>query len=92
MVNKSKTDQSLSDFTMAAEVQSDPLLAIKQFFNGDPIEKVRADLENLRDTTITESYGDLDKDDKWMLVEFLRRISGLVEAANVINCNQTALG
>ncbi|QEC41683.1 hypothetical protein [Pseudobacter ginsenosidimutans] len=92
MVNKSKTDQALSDCMMTSEMQSDPLLAIKQFFNGDPIEKVRADLENLRDTTITESFGDLDKNDKWLLVEFLQRISGLVEAANVINSSQAALG
>ncbi|WP_127129867.1 hypothetical protein [Pseudoflavitalea rhizosphaerae] len=66
------------------ETLSESLLQIRKFFNCDSIEKVRTDLEHLRDTTITESYGELDKEDKWLLIEFLRRIAGLVEAAHLL--------
>ncbi|QEC44153.1 hypothetical protein [Pseudobacter ginsenosidimutans] len=66
------------------ETLSESLLQIQKFFNGDSIEKIRIDLEQLRDTTITESYGELDKEDKWLLIEFLRRIAGLVEAAHLL--------
>ena len=58
--------------------------ALHQFFNGDSIEKIRSDMDNLQNTTITESYGDLDKEDKWLLVDFLRRISNLIEVAHVL--------
>lgn len=60
------------------------VIQIQKFFNGDSIEKIREDLESLRDTTITESYGELDKEDKWLMIELLRRISDLVETAHLL--------
>ncbi|WP_127133060.1 hypothetical protein [Pseudoflavitalea rhizosphaerae] len=74
MPNTSQSTQSLSN----------PIASIHQFFNGDSIEKIRSDMDNLQTTTITESYGDLDKEDKWLLIDFLRRISNLIEVAHVL--------
>jgi hypothetical protein len=80
-----KTDQSLPVITLSPEVQANPLLGIQQFFNGDSLKKVRNDLDNLRDTTITESYGDLDKEDKWLSIDLIRRLANLVEVAHLIS-------
>lgn len=63
---------------------SEYVFLIQKFFNGDSIEKIREDLDNLRDTTITESYGELDKEDKWLMIELIHRISGLVDAAHLL--------
>ncbi|WP_127133246.1 hypothetical protein [Pseudoflavitalea rhizosphaerae] len=60
------------------------ITSIHQLFNGDSIEKIRSDMDNLQNTTITESYGDLNKEDKWLLIDFLRRISNLIEVAHVL--------
>lgn len=84
MPNTPQTDQCLPPLTLPPEIQSNPVIGIQQFFNGDPIDKIRSDMDNLRDTTITESYGDLDKEDKWLLIDFLRRISNLVEVAHLL--------
>ncbi len=84
MKNTSEIDGSLRSLTLPPEVQANPIIGILQFFNGDSINKIRSDLDNLRDTTITESYGDLDKDDKWLLIVFLGRISNLIEVAHLL--------
>ncbi len=84
MLNSSLTDQDLSAITLSPEIQANPIIGIQQFFNGDSLEKVKQDLDNLRDTTVTESYGDLDKEDKWLLIDFIRRIANLVELAYII--------
>ncbi|QEC44569.1 hypothetical protein [Pseudobacter ginsenosidimutans] len=82
------TDQQIPSIAFPPEIQANPAIGIRQFFNGDSLHKVRADLENLRNTTITESYGDLDKEDKWLLVDFLRRIGILIELAHLINSKE----
>ncbi|WP_127125101.1 hypothetical protein [Pseudoflavitalea rhizosphaerae] len=82
------TDQQIPTISFPPEIQANPAIGIRQFFNGDSLEKVRKDLEDLRDTTITESYGDLDKQDKWLLIDFLRRIGNLIELAHLINSTE----
>lgn len=84
MANVLTTEETLSPLTLPPEIQANPIIGILQFFNGDSIHKIRSDLDNLRDTTITESYGDLDKDDKWLLIVFLQRISNLIEVVHLL--------
>lgn len=84
-----KTNLALPDFALSPEIQEQPIIGIKQFFSGDSVEKVRMDLDQLKETTITESYGDLDKDDKWLLIDFLRRVGNLIEVAHLLNFNYT---
>lgn len=91
MSDKPKTDQSSPIFPFSFETQVNSIAGIKQFFNGDPIEKIRGDLEALRDTTITESYGELDKEDKWLIIDFFRRISNLVEATHLLISNNSVI-
>lgn len=84
MSKTSRQEQSSATFHFSSETKANPIAGIQQFFNGDPIDKIRSDLDSLRDTTITESYGDLDKDDKWLIIDFFRRISNLVEATHLL--------
>lgn len=57
---------------------------LQKFFNGQTIEEVQSEIELLRETLITESYGELDKEDKWFLIEFIKRVADLVETTNAI--------
>lgn len=90
MSKTQKTNFALPDFILPPEVQAQPMIGIQHFFNGESVGKIRLDLDKLKETTITESYGDLDKDDKWLLVDFLRRIGHLIEIAHLLNYNYTA--
>lgn len=91
MSNTTRTDQPSSNFPFSSETQVNSIAGIQQFFNGDPIDKIRSDLESLRDTTITESYGELDKEDKWLIIDFFRRISNLVEATHLLISNKSVI-
>ncbi|WP_127130721.1 hypothetical protein [Pseudoflavitalea rhizosphaerae] len=89
MSKNTKTNLALPDFNLSPEVQAQPIIGIQHFFNGESVQKIRLDLDKLKETTITESYGELDKDDKWLLVDFLRRIGNLIEVAHLLNYNHT---
>lgn len=75
--------------TLPPEVLNNPRVGIEIFFSGNSLEEVKSDIEKLKETTITESYGDLDKEDKWNTMEMFRRLSFLVDVANFIR-NQPA--
>jgi hypothetical protein len=89
MSKKMQTNHALPKFNLSPDVQAQPIVGIQHFFNGESVEKIRLDLDKLKETTITESYGELDKDDKWLLVDFLRRIGNLIEVAHLLNYNHT---
>lgn len=84
MLSTTNTPVVLPDSQIIAEC----IVQIQKFFDGDSIEKVRADLENLLETTVTESYSDLDKDDKWLTFYLFRRISSLVETVHLLTLNK----
>lgn len=68
----------------------DPLLSedykssFLKFFNGDSLEHALSELDLLRETLITENYGDLERNDKWLMIDFLRRIGTLINTAHCI--------
>lgn len=64
---------------------NNPHLGIRKFFDGENIEEVRERLEDLQQTLITEGYGELDSNDKWLTVEFLKRIGVLIESSYILH-------
>ena len=57
---------------------------LQQFFNGQSPEEVQYELAQLKETLITESYGELDKGDKWFMIDFMKRIESLIGTAYAI--------
>lgn len=52
--------------------------SVNEFFNGESLEHTLTELNDLKITTITESYGELDKSDKWFVVDFFNRLHLLI--------------
>ena len=69
---------------LSPEVQATLNAGILQFLNGETIEKLKEDLHRLQDTTITECYGELDKEDKWLMVDFIRRMGNLIDLFQLV--------
>ncbi|MBO9632541.1 MAG: hypothetical protein J7578_05440 [Chitinophagaceae bacterium] len=70
--------------SLKPELQAGLIESFRAFFNGDVLGTVRNDLQLVFDTTITESYGELDAEDKYMVVDFFRRIGTLIEWADKV--------
>lgn len=70
--------------SLKPEMQAGLIEGFREFFNGDTIDRVRNDLQLVFNTTITEAYGELDPEDKYMVVEFFRRIGNLIEVADKV--------
>lgn len=66
---------------------SDPYLGINKFFDCESIEEVRERFDSMQETILTESYSDLDRDEKWNLFNFMKRMKMLIESAFVLNYN-----
>ena len=69
----------LSETSLQSELNVNLENGLLRFFNGDTIEKIVGDLKHIEETTITESYGELDKDDKWQMIDFFRRLKSFIE-------------
>lgn len=67
------------------EELDNPYLGIRKFFDGESIEEVRERLEDLQQILLTEGYGELESNDKWFTVEFLKRIGVLIEASYIFH-------
>lgn len=87
MVRPVNLQQFLPAFMLSPEIQANPFIGLQQFFNGESIEQIRTELEKLKETTVTESYGELEKEDKWFMMDFFRRINNLVEVAYLMDFN-----
>ena len=74
------TNSDLSAINIPKDVKTN----INQFFNGQSIEEVQHELAQLKETLITESYGELDKGDKWCMIDFMKRIESLIGTAYAI--------
>lgn len=55
-----------------------------EFFNGETLEETLASLNDLRNTTITESYGELDKSDKWFMIDLFNRLQHLISRLHAV--------
>ena len=87
MTHSPRLHPPLQASTTSPEIKTDPAIGIRQFFNGNTLEEVFFELQNLRETTITESYGGLDKEDKWLMFAFFNRLEKLIEAVHVLHTN-----
>lgn len=74
------TSSALPEFKLSGDFRTN----LQQFFNGDTIDHARQELDQLRDTLITESYGDLEREEKWLLIDFVRRVGNLIETAHTM--------
>ncbi|NML22444.1 hypothetical protein HHL16_16285 [Pseudoflavitalea sp. G-6-1-2] len=77
----STTNFDLSPISIPADLKQN----LQQFFNGQPAEEVQHELAQLKETLITESYGELDRGDKWFMIDFIKRIETLIGTAYAIS-------
>lgn len=63
---------------------ADPTLAIKTIYDGETIAEIRDQFDLMREALFTESYGDLDQNDKWFVSQLVNRTEKLLEAGYII--------
>lgn len=81
-----------ANYRLSEKELNDPYVILAAFVNGQTLEELRTELASLRLTTITEGYGNLDKEAKWLTVEYLDRLEKLVEVVFLLhNTRQDAL-
>lgn len=81
MTNTNKASiPPLPDFQITPDYKT----SLQRFFNGDTIDHALSELDVLRETLITESYGELERNEKWLMIDFLRRIGNLIGTAHSI--------
>lgn len=81
--------QELNRCLLNEEEIADPALGIKKFLDGESIDEVRRHFEVLREAVLTESYGELEANDKWLLLNYMYRLETLIESAYIIDKTNT---
>lgn len=64
---------------------TDPYDGIRQFFDGENIQEIRAAFERMKETLLTESFGEQESSDKYMIVYFMNRLEILYESCFILH-------
>ncbi|QEC44820.1 HEPN domain-containing protein [Pseudobacter ginsenosidimutans] len=77
--------QELFRSTLSDDEITDPFLVIKSFFDSGSLQDNRDQFNTLLEVVYTESFGELESGDKWLLTTHLKGMERLIDASYLIH-------
>lgn len=77
--------EELHHCRLRPEEINNPYQAISNFFDTESLAEIRETFDEFSETLFTESFGELDSNNKYLHLRFLRRIEALIEGSYIIH-------